>query len=389
MSLDTVAVHAGRKICSETGSVLPPIYQTTTYVLPEVGLDKGFDYSRASNPTRACLEENLAALEGAPYAVAFASGMAAVDAVIRLLSSGDHIVSVDDVYGGVSRLLNQIASRVGIEVTYVDPSVEGAIAEAIRTNTKLLWIETPTNPLLRIVDVQAAAAIAAEKGILIAVDSTFATPYSFQPLVHGADIVVHSTTKYLSGHNQIIGGACICNREDLFKELKFIQKSVGAVPSPFDCWLTLIGIKTLGLRVQRHSENASKVATWLEEHSLVSRVLYPGLSSHPQYALANSQLKFSGGMLAFELRGGYEAGVRLMNALNLASLAESLGSVETLVTHPASMTHADVNRAERTQRGLTDGLVRLSVGIEAAEDIIADLRQGLAVAGGLEKLANS
>ncbi len=377
MKFDTRAVHAGRRTDPTTGSILPPVYQTATYVLEEVGKLKGFDYTRSANPTREALEENLASLEGGKFATAFSSGMAAADSVVRLLSSGDHIVSVDDVYGGVIRLFDNITVRSGISVDYVDATDPANILRAIKPETRLLWIETPSNPLLKITDLEAAARIAKENDLLFAVDSTFATPCLLRPLEFGADIVVQSTTKYLSGHNQLIGGACITNRVDLHEELFFIQKTVGAVPSPHDCWLTLLGIKTLPLRMARHCENAQIIAEFLEQHSKVQSVVYPGLPSHPQHQIAKSQQSGFSGIITIELKGGYDAGVQLLNSLKLISLAESLGAVESMITHPASMTHKSVPREDRLARGLTDGLARISVGIEAVEDLIDDLEQAL------------
>lgn len=378
MKFDTKVVRAGISPDPTTGAIVPPIYQTATYVLPEVGRNLGYDYTRASNPTRTVLESNLAELEGGKHAVAFSSGLSAVDAVLRMLSAGDHVVSSDDVYGGVSRIFNRILTRFGLEFTYVDSSHADNIREAIRPNTKLIWLETPTNPLLKVTDLEAAAAIAKENGIMIGVDSTFATPALLRPLEYGMDVVLHSTTKYLSGHNQLIGGVVITNRDDIFDQVKFMQKAVGAVPSPFDCWLTLMGIKTLHLRMQRHSANGMAVAKFLEEHPKVARVSYPGLPSHPQHEIAKRQMKDYAGMISFELTGGIPAGRDLMNNVELCSLAESLGAVETMVTHPATMTHAEVPKEEREARGLTDGLVRISVGIEDVEDIIADLDAALA-----------
>lgn len=378
MKFATKAVRSGIVPDPTTGSIVPPIYQTATYVLEEVGKDKGFDYTRASNPTRAVLEANLAALEGGKYGVSYASGMSAVDAVLRMLSAGDHVVCSDDVYGGVSRLFNRILNRFGLSFTYVDSSHAENVAKAIRPETKLLWIETPTNPLIKVTDLAAVAKIGKDAGIPVAVDSTFATPALLRPLEHGIDIVVHSATKYISGHNQIIGGAVITNDEETFKELKFFQKSVGAVSSPFDCWLTLLGVKTLHLRMARHSENGMAVAEYLEAHPKVERVSYPGLKSHPQHDIARRQMSAFSGMISFELKGGLESGRTLMNSVKLCALAESLGAVETMITHPATMTHVEVPRAEREARGLTDGLVRISVGIEDVEDILADLDQALA-----------
>lgn len=378
MKFNTTVVHAGISPDPSTGAIIPPLFQTSTYVLEEVGKNKGFDYSRVSNPTRQVVEQNLAAIEGGKFGVSFASGLSAVDAVFRMLKTGDHVVCSDDVYGGVFRMAEQIYSRVGVEFTYVNTSNPEEIDKAITDKTRLLWIETPTNPLLKVTDLRAAGEIAKRRGVMFGVDPTFATPCLLRPLEFGADVVVHSTTKYLSGHNQLIGGICITNNEQLFNELKFVQKSVGAVSSPFDCWLTLLGVKTLSLRMDRHSQNGMSAALYLEKHPKVSRVLYPGLKSHPQHAIASEQMSQFGGMLSFELKGGLAAGERLMRSLKLCALAESLGSVETMVTHPATMTHASVPREIRMARGLTDGLVRLSVGIEDIEDIIDDLDQGLA-----------
>ena len=380
MKFDTKVVHAGIVPDPTTGSILPPIYETATYVLPEVGQDKGFDYTRSSNPTRQVLEENLAAIESADHAISFASGMAAVDACLKLLASGDHVVCGDDVYGGVTRHFDNVLSFYGLQFTYVDTTDPEAVRSAITPKTRMLWIETPTNPLLKVTDMEAMVAVAREHGILLGVDSTFATPVFLRPLEFGADIVMHSTTKYLSGHNQIIGGVLATNSREIYDKMKFIQKTIGAVSSPFDCWLNLSGLKTLHLRMQRHEESAMQVATFLESHTKIERVLYPGLPSHPQHAVAKAQMSGFSGMITFELTGGTEAGKRLMNHVKLCGLAESLGSVETMITHPASMTHADVPPEDRRRRGLTDGLVRLSVGVEDVEDIILDLEQALAVA---------
>ena len=380
MKFDTKVVRAGIVPDPTTGSILPPIYETATYVLPEVGQDKGFDYTRSSNPTRQVLEENLAAIESADHAISFASGMAAVDACLKLLASGDHVVCGDDVYGGVTRHFDNVLSFYGLQFTYVDTTDPEAVRSAMTPKTRMLWIETPTNPLLKVTDMEAMVAVAREHGILLGVDSTFATPVFLRPLEFGADIVMHSTTKYLSGHNQIIGGVLATNSREIYDKMKFIQKTIGAVSSPFDCWLNLSGLKTLHLRMQRHEESAMQVATFLESHTKIERVLYPGLPSHPQHAVAKAQMSGFSGMITFELTGGTEAGKRLMNHVKLCGLAESLGSVETMITHPASMTHADVPPEDRRRRGLTDGLVRLSVGVEDVEDIILDLEQALATA---------
>lgn len=377
MKFATKAVHAGISPDPTTGAIIPPIYQTATYTLEEVGQDKGFDYTRSSNPTRAVLEANVAALEGGQHGVSYASGMAAVDAVLRLLSAGDHVICSDDVYGGVSRLFDQILSRYHLSFTYVDTSNPENITQAIQPTTKLIWVETPTNPLLKVTDLEAVAKIGRAHRILTGVDTTFATPYLLRPLEWGIDLVLHSTTKYLSGHNQIIGGIVVTNNDELFEKLKFFQKSIGAVSSPFDCWLTLLGIKTLALRMERHSANGLAVAEFLEGHAKIAKVNYPGLPSHPQHEIAKRQMKAFSGMISFELKGGLEAGTTLMNSVQLCSLAESLGAVETMITHPATMTHASVPREARLKRGLTDGLVRISVGIEDVEDITTDLAQAL------------
>ena len=377
MKFETKVVQAGMTPDPTTGAILPPLYQTATYVLEEVGKDKGFDYTRSSNPTRQVMEEQLAVIEGGKYGVAFASGMAAVDSCLKLLKAGDHVVCSDDVYGGVSRHFNQILVNYDLHFTYVDSSDATNVENAIQSNTKLIWVETPTNPLLKVTDLEAVGKITKKHGILFGVDSTFATPVFLRPLEYGADLVMHSTTKYLSGHNQLIGGVVITNQEDLFDELKFVQKTIGAVPGPFDCWLTTMGVKTLDLRMKKHAENAQAVAEYLEAHPKVASVTYPGLASHPSHAIAERQMSGFSGMISFELTGGIPAGKTVMNSVQLAKLAESLGAVETMITHPATMTHVDVPQAEREARGLTDGLVRISVGIENPDDIIADLEQAL------------
>ena len=377
MKFDTKVVRAGIEPDPTTGSILPPIYETATFVLPEVGKDRGFDYTRSSNPTRQVLEANLAAIESGKYAISFASGMSAVDACFKLLTAGDHIVCGDDVYGGVTRLLDNVTAQQGLSITYVDTTNTDAVKAAITSATKMLWIETPTNPLLKVSDMEAMVKISRDAGILLGVDATFATPVFLRPLEFGADIVMHSTTKYLAGHNQIIGGVLITNHEHVFEKMKYIQKTIGAVSSPFDCWLNLSGLKTLHLRMKRHEESALQVAAFLEAHPKIDRVLYPGLPSHPQHAIAKAQMSGFSGMITFELKGGTEAGKTLMNNVQLCGLAESLGSVETMITHPASMTHVDVPVEDRRKRGLTDGLVRLSVGIEDVEDIIVDLEKAL------------
>ena len=377
MKFGTKVIHAAIKPDPITGSILPPLHQTATYVLEEVGKDKGFDYTRSANPTRQMMEDHLAAIDNGKYGIAFASGMAAVDSCLKLLKAGDHVICSDDVYGGVSRHFNQILVNYDLHFTYVDSSNAANVKNAIRKETKMIWAETPTNPLLKVTDLEAVGKIAKERNLIFGVDSTFATPVFLRPLEFGADLVMHSTTKYISGHNQLIGGMVITNREDLFGKLKFVQKTIGAVPSPFDCWLTLLSVKTLDLRMKKHAENAQSVAEYLENHPKVASVTYPGLASHPMHHVAKEQMSGFSGMISFELHDGISAGKTLMNSVKLAQLAESLGSVETMITHPATMTHAEVPEEERMARGLTNGLVRLSVGIENVEDIIHDLEMAL------------
>ena len=377
MKFDTKVVRAGIEPDPTTGAIVPPIYQTATYVLPEVGRDLGFDYTRSANPTREILENNLATIEGGRFGTCFSSGMSAVDSVLKLLKKGDHVVCSDDVYGGVSRHFNNILVNYGLTFTYVDSSNPENVENAITSETKLFWIETPTNPLLKITDLNAISKIAKKHQILFGVDSTFATPVFLRPFEFGADIVMHSTTKYISGHNQLIGGIIITNDEEIHERMKFVQKTIGAVPSPFDCWLTLLGVKTLHLRMHRHASNAQAVAEFLESHPQVEKITYPGLKSHPQYGVAKEQMDGFSGMISFELKGGIPAGTTVMNNVKLCSLAESLGAVETMITHPATMTHVDVPAEERHARGLTNGLVRISVGIEDPVDIIDDLKQAL------------
>ena len=377
MKFDTKVIRAGIEADPTTGAIVPPIYQTATNDLDEVGKMKGYDYTRSANPTRQVLENNLAALEGGKYGTCFSSGMAAVDSVLKMLSSGDHVVCSDDVYGGVSRLFNDLLINYGLEFTYVNSSNSNEVKNAIQQNTKLIWIETPTNPLLKVTDLDAVGKIAKQHNIMYGVDATFSTPALLRPLEFGADIVMHSTTKYLSGHNQIIGGAIVTNDKKINEQMEFVQKTIGAVPSPFDCWLTLSGIKTLSIRMERHCINGMAVAEFLENHPKVKSVSYPGLKSHPGYSIAKEQMLGFSGMISMELEGGIPSGISLMNNVKLCSLAESLGSVETMITHPATMTHVDVPKEDRMARGLTDGLVRLSVGIEDKDDIIEDLDQAL------------
>ncbi|HIF27863.1 MAG TPA: PLP-dependent transferase [Candidatus Marinimicrobia bacterium] len=377
MKFDTKVLHAAIKPDLTTGSIVTPLHQTATYVMEEVGKDKGFDYARSANPTRKIMEDHLAALDSGKYGVAFSSGMAAVDSCLKLLKTGDHVICSDDVYGGTYRLFNQLLINYDLHFTYVDTSFPDKIEKAIRPETKMIWAETPTNPLLKITDLNAVAKIAKKHDLIFGIDTTFITPVFLRPLEFGADLVIHSTTKYLSGHSQLIGGVVITNREDLFDQLKFVQKTVGAIPSPFDCWLTLLGVKTLDIRMKKHASNAQGVAEFLENHPKVASVTYPGLPSHPMHQVAKEQMSGFSGMISFELTGGISAGKTLMNSVQLAQIAESLGSVETMIAHPTTMTHAAIPKEERLASGLTDGLVRLSVGIENVNDIIHDLEIAL------------
>ncbi len=377
MEFETKAIHISQEPDPTTGSIIPPIYQTTTYVLEEIGKDKGFDYTRSSNPTRLALEKNLAALENGKYTVSFSSGMAAISALMNLINPNEHVIVSDDVYGGTYRLFEQVLRKYELDFTYVDSTNENNVKEAIKDNTKMVWIESPTNPLLKISDIKKIAKITKKHNILLVVDSTFMTPYFFRPLELGADIVIQSTTKYISGHNNIIGGAIITSIKKVYEKMKFIQKAVGAVSSPFDCWLTLLGIKTLAIRMERHNSNGIRVAEFLSSNKKIRRVIYPGLKSHPGHKIAKNQMTGFGGMISFELNGGIETGIKLMNNVRLCSLAESLGATETMITHPTSMTHSDIPRDVRLKIGITDSLVRLSVGLEHVNDIIDDLKQAL------------
>ncbi|MBI4229850.1 MAG: cystathionine gamma-synthase [Planctomycetes bacterium] len=382
MRFETDAVHAGTRPDPTTGAVMPPIHPSSTFAQDEPGVHKGFDYSRTNNPTRSVLEAQIAALEGGKFALAFASGMAAADAVLHLLSRGDHVVAGNDLYGGTRRILTQVYERLGIRTTYVDARNPNAVERAVRPETKLAWLESPTNPLLRLSDLAACAAIAHGAGALCLADNTFATPYLQRPLDLGADIVLESTTKYLGGHSDVVGGALAVNDPDLRKRLAFIQNAVGGVPSPFDCWLVLRGIKTLALRVERGCANATALAGWLAAHEGIRAVHYPGLESHPQHDLAKRQMKLPGAMVSFELEGDLERAKRFVSATRLFTLAESLGGVESLIEIPALMTHASIPADERRKAGLPDALIRLSVGIEAVEDLREDLERALAAARG-------
>jgi cystathionine beta-lyase/cystathionine gamma-synthase len=373
----TRAVHAGHFEDPLSGAVMTPIYQTSTYVQDGLGRHKGYEYARTRNPTREALERNVAALEGGRHGFAFGSGLAALDAVIKLLSAGDHVVSGENVYGGSHRQMTHIWSRLGLSFTFVDGGDTAAVAAAVTGQTKLVYAETPTNPMMRLCDLAATGEIARKAKALFVVDNTFATPFFQQPLQYGADIVLHSTTKYLNGHSDIIGGMLVTGRDDVAERLGFLQNSSGAVPGPFDCWLALRGTKTLALRMRQHDASGRRIAEWLEKHPRVQHVYYPGLRSHPQHDLASRQMKGFGGMLSIEL-GDTGAARRFVERTKIFALAESLGGVESLIGHPASMTHASVPLEMRRRMGLTDSLVRLSVGIEDVEDLIADLDQALA-----------
>jgi cystathionine gamma-lyase len=377
MKFDTKVIHAAIKPDSDTGSIVTPMHQTATYAMEKVGKDKGYDYTRSANPTRAIMEYHLAALDNGKYGIAFASGMAAIDSCLKLLKSGDHIICSDDVYGGTYRLFDQLLVNYDLHFSFVDTSFPHEVENAITPKTKMIWVETPTNPLLKITDLNAISKIAKKNNLLFAVDSTFSTPVFLKPLDFGVDLVMHSTTKYISGHSQLIGGILITNRENLANKLKFAQKTIGAIPSPFDCWLTLLGVKTLDVRMKKHEENAIKVAEFLNNHPKISSLTYPGLSSHPMYHVAKEQMSGFSGMISFELKGGIDAGKKFLNSVKLALLAESLGSVETMVLHPATMTHGDVPKEYRLSHGFSDGLVRISVGIENVDDIINDFKQAL------------
>jgi len=380
MRFETAAIHAGQPADLATGATVLPIHLSSTFTQEAPGRHRGYEYSRTGNPTRHALEECLAALEGGTWGVAFASGMAAINAVLSLLGPGDHVVAGADLYGGTYRLFRGVYEPRGYGFTYVEGQGPEAFLPAVRPETRLIWLESPTNPLLRLVDLRAVAMAAREHGILVAVDNTFATPYLQRPLALGADLVVHSTTKYIGGHSDLVGGIAITNRDDLHRALRFHQNAVGAVPSPFDCWLALRGVKTLAVRMRAHQERATALARMLEGHPMVRQVHYPGLPSHPQHDLARRQMAGPGGMVSCDLEGGRRAAFAFLRALRVFSLAESLGGVESLASHPATMTHASVPAAQRLRRGITPGLVRLSVGLEAEDDLREDLLQALAAA---------
>ncbi|MGC4025585.1 MAG: cystathionine gamma-synthase [Mesorhizobium sp.] len=381
LAFSTRTVHGGQQHDPTTGAVMTPIYATSTYAQQSPGVHKGFEYARSQNPTRFAFERAVADLEGGTAAFAYASGLAAVANVLELLDAGSHIVATDDIYGGTFRLLNRVRKRTaGLSFTLADFTDLKAVEAAIRPDTKLLWVETPTNPLLKIVDLEAVAALARKRGILAVADNTFASPYLQRPLELGFDIVVHSTTKYLNGHSDMIGGIAVVREEgETRDQLKFLQNAVGAISSPFDSFLALRGVKTLALRMERHSQNGLRIAEWLEQRSDVRRVIYPGLKSHPQHEIARRQMHAFGGMVSFELDRDLDGTKRFLERTRLFTLAESLGGVESLIEHPASMTHGSIPPEQRAAIGISDSLVRLSAGIEDADDLIADLQGALHV----------
>jgi cystathionine gamma-lyase len=384
VKFSTRAIHVGQEADPSTGATIVPIYQTSTYTQERVGVHKGYDYSRTINPTRVALEKQLASLEGAAFGSAFASGMAATAAVLNLLSAGDHAIVTDDLYGGTYRLFSRVLARYGLTFSYVDMSDIEAVRAAIKPNTKLFWVETPTNPMLKLIDIRAVVNLRASvdgsgigRASLVVVDNTFATPFFQQPLSLGADVVVHSTTKYIGGHSDVVGGVAITNDRELHDAIAFHQNAVGGIPGPHDAWLTMRGAKTLALRMREHARNAQAVAEFLEGHDGVARVHYPGLASHPQHELARRQMSGFGGMVSFVLEGPEERALDFAHRLKYFSLAESLGGVESLICHPARMTHGSIPKEDRERRGVTDGLLRLSVGIEDIDDLLDDLGQAL------------
>ena len=379
LAFSTRTIHAGQHPDPSTGAVMVPIYATSTYAQESPGVHKGYEYSRSQNPTRMAFERCIADLESGTEGFAFASGLAAISTILEILSSGDHVVATDDLYGGSFRLFDKVRKRsAGLEFSFVDMTDLKAIEAAIRPNTRMIWIETPTNPLLRLVDLAAVAQVARKRGIITVADNTFASPYVQRPLEQGVDIVMHSTTKYLNGHSDIVGGcAVVGNNRELPEKMKFLQNAIGGIQGPFDSFLALRGLKTLALRMERHCANALKIARWLEKHQAIDRVIYPGLESHPQHALAKKQMAAFGGIVTVVLKGDLAGGKRFLERCRLFTLAESLGGVESLIEHPAIMTHASIPPEQRARLGISDSLVRLSVGIEDADDLVADLAQAL------------
>lgn len=374
---ETLAIHAGQSPDPSTGAIMTPIYQTSTYVQKSPGVHQGYDYSRSHNPTRTALEDNLAALEGAGFGLCFSSGCAAMTAILSTYKAGDHFIICDDVYGGTYRLFSKVLSKLGLEFSFVDLTNPDNLEKHWKPNTKLVWLETPTNPLLKILDIQEISKRAHQKNLVVVVDNTFCSPYLQKPLSLGADVVMHSTTKYIGGHSDVVGGFVGTSNEELYKSIQFTQNSMGGVPGPMDCFLTLRGTKTLAVRMDRHCENAEVVAQFLSDHPQVEKVIYPGLSSHPHHAVAKKQMIKFGGMLSFVVKGGLQKARSLLENTKVFALAESLGGVESLIEHPAIMTHASVPAEIRSQLGIDDGLIRISVGIEHQADLIADLERAL------------
>jgi len=377
LGLGTIAIHAGQHPDPTTGAIMMPVYQTSTYVQPELGRHLGYEYARTHNPTREAYERNVAALESGTHGIAFSSGLAGTDTMVKLLSAGDHVICGEGVYGGTYRLFSQVIARLGIEFSFVDSSDLDAIRGAVRPSTRLIHVETPTNPMMRLTDIAAAAQVARDAGAWLSVDNTFASPYNQRPLELGADIVLHSVTKYVNGHSDMVGGMIVVRSDELHDRLRFLQNAAGAVPGPWDCWLALRGTKTLHLRMKAHNENGQQIAEWLTRQPKVEKVYYPGLRDHPQYELAARQMRGFTGMISIEM-GSLERAAAFVNQVRIFALAESLGGVESLIGHPAMMTHASIPRDRRYAMGLSDGLVRLSCGVEDVEDLIADLDQALA-----------
>jgi len=380
MRFNTLAIHAGQQPDPTTGAIITPVYLTSTYVQEGPGEHKGYEYSRTKNPTRKALEDCLAALEGAKYGAAFSSGCAAADAIMHLLDAGDHVVCSDDVYGGTFRLFDKVFKRLGLNFSFVDLSNPANLESAMTPKTKAVWLETPTNPMLKLIDLARVAEVAKKRGLFSICDNTFMSPYFQRPIELGVDVVVHSTTKYLNGHSDCVGGFACTSNKNLADRIYFLQNAIGGVASPMDSFLVLRGVKTLGIRMQRHAENAGKVVEFLATHPKVQKVTYPGLSIHPQHQLAKRQMSGFGGMATFEIRGGLESARAFLKAVKIFACAESLGGVESLIEHPAIMTHASVPKETREKLGIADGFIRLSVGIEEAQDLIDDLAQALKAA---------
>lgn len=373
----TLAIHAGQPPESSTGAVMTPIFQTSTYVQESPGKHRGYEYSRTDNPTRTAYQECVAALEGAKYALAFSSGLATTDAILHTLKAGDHVLCCDDVYGGTFRIFDKVFTRLGIEFTFTDFSDLKKTEAAFRPNTKIMWMETPTNPMLKILDIAALSELARKRNVITVVDNTFMSSYFQKPLQLGADLVVHSVTKYMNGHSDVVGGVLATHHTELYQQLKFLQNAIGAVPAPMDCFLVMRGLKTLHVRMERHAQNAMEIARFLEQHPKIERVIYPGLESHPQHALARKQMSGFGGMITFFIRGDLEKARTFLEKVKIFALAESLGGVESLIEHPAIMTHASIPAATRQSLGIHDNLVRMSTGIEDIADLKNDIAQAL------------